>query len=172
MGEGDKEIGFPECLYVPTSMRDATKIKCQSDNRLQEHLQNVPTQAAWYRFPSNAIPDVESEEIMQVTPVVAFLVYIGFTKDLLTEEVYEHILSLADQAPAWIKHSKAFLYACVVKQNTCDPKTHIDQGTYLCMAPPEAKKWASQRFAQLYSITPSTPAASSQSTSTAGQATQ
>eukprot|EP00957_Ditylum_brightwellii_P104158 7934076-Ditylum_brightwellii.AAC.1 len=67
-------------------MRDATKIKCSSDNYLQEHLQNRPTQVVWHRFPSNAIPDVESKEIMQMTPVPAFLVYNGFIKDLLAEE--------------------------------------------------------------------------------------
>eukprot|EP00957_Ditylum_brightwellii_P153793 11705828-Ditylum_brightwellii.AAC.1 len=45
-GEGNKEIDCPECRYVPTSIRNATKIKCPLDNFLQEHLQNGPNQPA------------------------------------------------------------------------------------------------------------------------------
>eukprot|EP00957_Ditylum_brightwellii_P070595 5363693-Ditylum_brightwellii.AAC.1 len=33
-GKGDKEIGYPECLCIPVSMRDITNIKGPSDAHL------------------------------------------------------------------------------------------------------------------------------------------
>eukprot|EP00957_Ditylum_brightwellii_P048024 3646574-Ditylum_brightwellii.AAC.1 len=90
----------------------------------------------------------------------------------MRQEVYECLLSLVGQTPTWIMHAKAFLHACVVKQSTRDPKAHINQTTYLCMAPPEAKKWTSHQFGQLHPVLPVSPAPQPQSTSTSAQAVQ
>eukprot|EP00957_Ditylum_brightwellii_P175741 13382179-Ditylum_brightwellii.AAC.1 len=144
-GEGDKEIGCLECLCVPASMRDLIEIKCPLDAQLQEHLHNSNTTLAGHRFVPTSIPE-DKMEVMQLVPIPAFLVYDRFVTDLQAEEVYEHLLSLADQTPTWITHAKAFLHTYVVKQNTRDPKVHINQATYLRMAPPEAEKWASHQF--------------------------
>eukprot|EP00957_Ditylum_brightwellii_P206692 15349497-Ditylum_brightwellii.AAC.1 len=64
-GEGDKKIGYPECLCIPVSMQDVTNIKCPSDACLQEHLKNITTQLAWHRFLPNAIPDIKNKDTMQ-----------------------------------------------------------------------------------------------------------
>eukprot|EP00957_Ditylum_brightwellii_P081553 6204199-Ditylum_brightwellii.AAC.1 len=127
---------------------------------------------AWHRFVPTAIPEDEREEVMQLAPVPAFLVYDGFLTDLQAEEVYECLLSLTDQTPTWLSHAKVFLCTCIVKQNTRDPTAHIDQTTYLCMAPPETKKWASQQFNHLYPVVLLSPSAQPQSTGTSEQAMQ
>eukprot|EP00957_Ditylum_brightwellii_P078363 5958582-Ditylum_brightwellii.AAC.1 len=67
---------------------------------------------------------------MQLTVIPPFIVYDCFGGDVASEEIYERILSLMDQTPAWVTHAKSFLQACVVRHNAPDPKQHVDMTTF------------------------------------------
>eukprot|EP00957_Ditylum_brightwellii_P071667 5448236-Ditylum_brightwellii.AAC.1 len=124
-------------------MQNLIEIKLLTDDHLQEHIQKNTTSTAWHRFLQNILLDNKKEEVMQLAPIPAFLVYDGLASDLQAKEVYKHLLSLADQTPPWANQARVFLCTCVVKQKICDPKAHINQAMYLCMVPLEAKQWAS-----------------------------
>eukprot|EP00957_Ditylum_brightwellii_P084145 6396549-Ditylum_brightwellii.AAC.1 len=79
---------------------------------------------------------------MQIAAIPAFLVYDGFNTDLRAEEVYEWVISLDDQTPEWVVHTKAFLKVCVVKNLVSKDKPYMDNKNFLRLTPQEAKTWA------------------------------
>eukprot|EP00957_Ditylum_brightwellii_P184199 14030379-Ditylum_brightwellii.AAC.1 len=63
---------------------------------------------------------------MQIATTPAFLVYNGFNTDLRAKEVYKRVISLDDQTPEWVGHTKAFLKVCVVKNLVSKDKPYVD----------------------------------------------
>eukprot|EP00957_Ditylum_brightwellii_P024394 1841200-Ditylum_brightwellii.AAC.1 len=76
---------------------------------------------------------------MKVAVVLPFVVYDGFDKDLLAEEVYKRILGLDDQNPSWVSHAKDFLRAYTMRRNVADTKPHMDANIFTAMTSRAAK---------------------------------
>eukprot|EP00957_Ditylum_brightwellii_P057991 4397469-Ditylum_brightwellii.AAC.1 len=83
-GEGDKTLGTPEAICLPATIHAKHTLQCPMDERMQQKLQ-TPNNSNWHVFLHNQVPDTETVEIMQITPVPAFLVYDGFESDLQAE---------------------------------------------------------------------------------------
>eukprot|EP00957_Ditylum_brightwellii_P200485 15283881-Ditylum_brightwellii.AAC.1 len=60
------------------------------------------------------------------------------------------MISLDDQTPEWVAHTKAFLKACVVKNLVREDKPYVEIKIFHQMTPQEAKTWAKQQFIKLY----------------------
>eukprot|EP00957_Ditylum_brightwellii_P026275 1987402-Ditylum_brightwellii.AAC.1 len=80
----------------------------------------------------------------QIAAIPAFLVYDDFNTDLHAEEVYERVISLDDQTPEWVVHTKTFLKGCVGKNLVSKDKPYVDNKIFHRLTPQEAKTWAKQ----------------------------
>eukprot|EP00957_Ditylum_brightwellii_P074006 5623634-Ditylum_brightwellii.AAC.1 len=87
---------------------------------------------------------------MQIATIPAFLVNDGFNTDLRAKEVYKRVISLDDQTPEWVGHTKALLKVCVVKNLVSKDKPYVDNKISHQLTTREAKTWAKQRFIMLY----------------------
>ena len=143
-GEGDATIGLPPTLTLPNTVRDMVALKTPTDTELQTALKTPKT--AWHRFRINNINDNTISQIMQLAPIPSFLVYDGFNKDLMAEEVYERVLSLEDQDNPMIQHCKNFLRSCTVARNLPDPKPYCHSSAFITQPTIEARNWAKSKF--------------------------
>jgi hypothetical protein len=143
-GEGNSQIGCPQALILPNTIRTKIQPKCPTDEEVQQALQTDTTN--WYRFRTGNIPDNQTAEIMQCSPIPPFLVYDGFEQDIRAEVIYERVLSLDTQDLPMIQHCRNFLRACMVQRNIPDPKPHISATTFMTTVNIAARQWAISKF--------------------------
>eukprot|EP00957_Ditylum_brightwellii_P196406 14965069-Ditylum_brightwellii.AAC.1 len=72
------------------------------------------------------IAATNTADIMQITPLHAFLLYNGFEADLQAKELYKRVLSLDNQANPYMTDAQIFLHTCLIKRNVNNPKTFVD----------------------------------------------
>eukprot|EP00957_Ditylum_brightwellii_P102572 7817488-Ditylum_brightwellii.AAC.1 len=128
-------------MVFPNNIANETELACPTDWELQGKLQSQPTNWA-----------TSTAKIMQIALLPAFLLYDGLEADLQTEELYEWVLSLDNQAEDYITHAQNFLCACLVKRNINNPKTFVDPAVFMSTAPSVAKRWAKAKFKAIYPV--------------------
>ena len=85
-------------------------------------------------------------------PILTFLIYNGFKKDLEANEVFKRLLSLTDQTTDNIIHLEDFLAVCMVKANSSTAKALINHMIFMQPNPVKAKAWVARKFKSLYPI--------------------
>ena len=150
-GDGNNDIGAPSPLTLPPTVLDTNTTICMTREQFDSTL---ATQGATYSWPLTtrirAHAESNTVDIMQIAPVPAFLVLDGLVGDIDAVELMERIDALADATQAMYTHLKSFLLACLTSHNQGDKCPRMDTETLVRPTPPQARRWAREKFAKTF----------------------
>eukprot|EP00957_Ditylum_brightwellii_P166141 12648864-Ditylum_brightwellii.AAC.1 len=135
-GEGGSKIGDPQCLVFPHTLWEEVEMPCPLEEAINSKLQSPL--ANWHYFLPRDLGDKDTENIIQIAPLPAFLVYNRFEKGICAEELYERVLSLDDHMEPYFVHFLNFLRAYMVKRNVNNPKPFANPMVFVAMPLAEA----------------------------------
>jgi hypothetical protein len=158
-GDGGKDLGPPSVLVLPKEVVDTHKVHGmtheQFSARLLEKGENFT-----YPLLARTKLTAKAEDILQLVPIPAYLVYDGFHKDLNAAEVYERLIAMdvTDELFYMHRHARRFLLSCLSGHNTADPKPYVHPPVMMAATPQIAKEWGRTRLIAMFpTLTAATP---------------
>ena len=110
-GDDNQEFGPPQPLFLPASMVEKKTMAAMTEAPLST---NITSKGETYTYPLLAKYNVtKSEKTMQIAPILPYLVYDGFEKDLDEALVLERIINVSATTSNMLTH----LHKCF----TCIP---------------------------------------------------
>ena len=148
-GDGGPEIGAPTAITIPAEARDSNKVACMSEEVFEQRLRDKG--GASYTWPLATRNNVTtSEEVMQICPIPAFLVFDGFEVDIDAALILERVLTSAHKDTPMMVHASKFLRCCLSSHNSGDNKPYLQHETLLALPSTAARKWAASRFKECF----------------------
>jgi len=158
-GNGNNTLGPPSTVVLPTSTTTPANVKSLSEDLFLEKLTSAGNGYRWPLAQVRAASD--TNPLVQLAPIPAFLVYDGFDNNLDAAEVYERVLSLDNHDTPMMLHLKQFLRATVVNHNQDDNTPALQPDVLMQTIPNEARIWAVNQcqkyFPTLLQQQPATP---------------
>ena len=147
-GDGNNDVGPPQALCLPPTMVDKKPIVTMTELQFSTQLTAKGVGYTYPLLPRSAVTG--SEELIQIAPIPAYLVYDGFEQDLDAACVLERVLSVNPTETDNIKHLKKFLRACLSAHNSADNKPYVSSTVFSATATVPARQWAKQTFERLF----------------------
>ena len=164
-GDGNNEVGPPQVLCLPSTMTEKNQVATMTDIQFSTQLTSKGSGYTYPLLPRAAV--TTTEELLQLAPIPAYLVYDGFENDLDAAVVLERVLSVNPVETDSIKHLKSFLRACLSAHNSPDIKPYVVSTEFSATATVPARQWAKQTFAKLFpTLVPSTTQTAANNTTT------
>jgi len=149
-GEGGMALGPAQTIVLDATMREKALVKSITAAVVQTVFAagNVAVNASV----QGALAVNEEAEIMNISPIPAYLVYDGFEQDLDAAMVYERLMDCQHDSPMRT-HALAFLRSCMIGGwRARDNKPFVSHATFFGMVPTPARLWAAQRFKDLFPL--------------------
>ena len=126
----------------------------------RQFSETLTTKGAGYSYPLlQRLNVTNTEETMQLAPILPYYVYDGFEKDLDAACVLERIMTVDPTETESLKHLKIFLRACLSSHNNADNKPYIASSEFSATPLIQARHWAKQVFSKLFpTLNPATVA--------------
>ena len=147
-GEGGPLLGAPATLMFDTAIRTLAAVRNPTNAVIDLTLQTGQHDPNKH---ISCAKDVATEEqMMNLAPVPAYLMYDGFNKDLDAAMVYERLRNCQHPSPM-LDHAIAFLRSCMIgKWREGDRKPFQRPTFFTDMPSQEARLWAQQRSKALF----------------------
>ena len=147
-GKGNADIGPPPPLCLSPTAFKRNRVETMMETQFSNQLQRAGTR---YSHPLLQRCSVTtSEEVMQVSPIPAYLVYDGFDCDVdaacLLERVHNNNFTSLDSG----KHLQHLLRACLTAHNAGDNKPYVTDNSFSCTALGRARQWTRETFGKLF----------------------
>ena len=146
-GEGGNDLGNPDTLVLPGSIRTKVDVLTMSAMQFSTALTE---KGANYSHPLLARARVaDTSSLMQISPIPPFLVYDGFETNLDAAEVLERVLAADTEGSNMYTHLMAFLRACLSSHNINDNKPYVEH-TILVAPSADARRWGNAKFKKCF----------------------
>lgn len=151
-GEGGAELGTPQVLVVPDTIRHKVTVKTLTDATILQAFQGGQQTVDQPVAPAREVTTEAS--IMRIAPVPAYMIFDGFNDDLDASMVYERLMDVQDRTPM-IDHALMFLRSCMIGQwRQQDIRPHIPINEFFGMVHSTARLWANNRFSAVSPFRP------------------
>ena len=148
-GDAGNDLGNPLPIVIPPTGHVQEGIMCMTHTQFSS---NITSKGENYNYPLVARTNVtNTENIMQLAPIPAFLIYDGFHRNLDASDVYERVLTLdnTNKIPCFT-HLKKFLLSCMNSHNLGDNKPWISQDHLMQPVSAPARRWAKKKFETIF----------------------
>ena len=150
-GEGNKECGPPDVMVFDNSITTPENILNPTDTQITEALTTKGANFGKHLISPRVIAANSTDDLPQIVPIPAYLVYDGFNADLNAALVYERLIRECTMDDEWLTHAKSFLRSVLVggyRASDNKPYTTLDKWT--AMVPMEAKRWKNHQANTLF----------------------
>ena len=143
-GDGGPDSGTPTPIVLGSHAGDLRDVYTMTH---EQFVARITTKGKNYTYPLLPRKSVtNTESIMMIAPIPAYLVYDGFTEDLDAADVYERLMSIDTSQNGMYHHLEYFLLACLSSHHLADSKPFAPSIEFMTQVPEEARRWATNRF--------------------------
>jgi hypothetical protein len=143
-GDGGKDSGNPTPIVLGSHAGALRDVSIMTHEQFSERITEKGKNYTYPLLPRKSVENTEM--IMMIAPIPAYLVYDGFTDDLDAADVYERLLSVDTSSNGMYDHAQHFLLACLSSHRIDDEKPFAPGIEFMTQVPEEARKWAKERF--------------------------
>jgi hypothetical protein len=147
-GDGGPDIGTPQPFTLPITTLNKNVTATMTTEQFRS---TVTARGPDFQHPLLTRNRVLTEQdIMQISPIPAYLVYDGFNKDLHAGLILERLFSIETEGIEMFQHLQSFLLSCLSAHSQNDNKPYIAQQHLLNPPTAPARIWAGKKFKALF----------------------
>ena len=149
-GDGNKDLGPPDLLVLPSSISTKVEVINPSDDLVQECLTTQGAAFGNHLLAPRTVPANATCSLLKIAPIPTYFVYDGFEGELNAADVYERVLDSAE-TNAMMDHVQSFLRSALVGPfRSTDVKPFVSRDAWFTTAPIAAKSWRKDRLVDLF----------------------